>query len=1053
MIKVKQPKIIILILLVAMLGSFVVPFVASFEPIPVYATDTEYYSGTYYNSVDTTLTGKKMYQELADLITTTHKVQTTYDGLSSAFKKADADPNNSSKILWFYTGTSVSFSGFGSSSGATNREHVWPKNGGDAFPEKSGPGSDAHHLRPTEANLNSTRSSKSFNEVPQTTSNIVKQGGSTSYGNSSNPDSYCYTTSTFFYPAEGYRGATARILLYMYVRWGTQYNLTFVDAAGGNKTIGKISTLLKWHYQEEPSAEEIYRNEAVFKIQGNRNPFIDHPEWATTILCDDTSTSYYKTLQAIADEYNNYDGNNSGSGGGTTTPTLEYITPSTYNLTLVKGASQKITITTTPSTVANTVTWSSNNTNVAKVDANGNVTAVAQGSAKITATSTVDPTKQTYITVDVKTPSSLTVTGTPTTTTYTDGQAFDPSGLSVSVVYSDGTEANVPLTSCQWLDATTNGSALKQGTTVVLCKYGDLTYVVTGITVSKANNKTITIDYGNFTNPGAYGFYDWASEDGLSSGSAFFYGSGGDLQFSNKKASYYLQGETPSPIVSLTVYLNSGTEKEWEVLTSPTSFGEVSGAPTTGNSWGKKTANGSGVTWELAGNTDNYFALVLTNPTQGACIISKIEITYGSAATVDPDPTPDTVTLNKTTATMETSDTLELTATASGDVTWLTSNSQIATVSDSGLVTALSKGTVTITAICGNATASCAITITTKPCATHTPFEIVDTQATCTTQGSKRTECSVCGLTLSTDVIPTTAHAESGWIVDTQATCMAQGSKHTKCTVCQVTVQTQTIAKLDHNLSDWQTTIPACVDSGEQERHCTNNGCDYAETQVVDPIGHVESAWIVDIRANCTTEGERHTECINCGTKMSTEVLPKEDHVESQWIVVTEASCTQEGFRYTQCLNCDATINTQDVAQLEHSFGEWTVTTQPTTSTNGEQTRTCTTCGLQQTKPLDALLSTDQFVTLVDSINANLSLAQQFEKIQKAFGAYNTMSDEQKQQVASSYAKLKDCATAYNNAVDGQNQTMTNTFNIVVSAFSITLYLAIAFALVFKKFF
>jgi len=92
-----------------------------------------------------------------------------------------------------------------------------------------------------------------------------------------------------FYPGEGYRGATARILMYVQTRWGDTFNLTFVDSAGSCKTIGKISDLLRWHLEEPVTEAEIARNNAVYNIQGNRNPFIDHPEYATKIYCYDAS--------------------------------------------------------------------------------------------------------------------------------------------------------------------------------------------------------------------------------------------------------------------------------------------------------------------------------------------------------------------------------------------------------------------------------------------------------------------------------------------------------------------------------------------------------------------------------------------------------------------------------------------------------------------------------------------------------------------------------------------------------------------------------------------
>ena len=58
------------------------------------------------------------------------------------------------------------------------------------------------------------------------------------------------------------------------------------DTAGNGSVpyLGRVSTLLEWHEQDPPSAEEQARNDAVYEdFQGNRNPFVDHPEWVAEI--------------------------------------------------------------------------------------------------------------------------------------------------------------------------------------------------------------------------------------------------------------------------------------------------------------------------------------------------------------------------------------------------------------------------------------------------------------------------------------------------------------------------------------------------------------------------------------------------------------------------------------------------------------------------------------------------------------------------------------------------------------------------------------------------
>lgn len=219
MLRQNANKLVLCCLLAVVLAvSVVLPSVTNSSNVAIAdSSTTAYYSGNYYNSIDTSLRGDDFRDKLANLITTTHTDYTSYAGLANAYKTTDAVPNKSGYITWFYTGTEVKFSGFGGKGGQTNREHVWPKDGGSAFSETSECGSDAHHLRPTECNLNSTRGSKSFGEVEQSTQNVVNQNKSASYGDGT-ADSLCYTSGSFFYPAAGYRGATARILMYVQTR-------------------------------------------------------------------------------------------------------------------------------------------------------------------------------------------------------------------------------------------------------------------------------------------------------------------------------------------------------------------------------------------------------------------------------------------------------------------------------------------------------------------------------------------------------------------------------------------------------------------------------------------------------------------------------------------------------------------------------------------------------------------------------------------------------------------------------------------------------------------
>ncbi len=630
MLRQNANKLVLCCMLAVVLAvSVVLPSVTNSSNVAIAdSSTTAYYSGNYYNSIDTSLRGDDFRDKLANLITTTHTNYTSYAGLANAYKTTDAVPNKSGYITWFYTGTEVKFSGFGGKGGQTNREHVWPKDGGSAFSETSECGSDAHHLRPTECNLNSTRGSKSFGEVEQSTQNVVNQNKSASYGDGT-ADSLCYTSGSFFYPAAGYRGATARILMYVQTRWGNKFNLQFVDGAGHSKTIGDFKTLMKWHLEELPTQEEINRNQAVYEIQGNRNPFIDHPEYAAYIYSE--AGSYYANNgTTMANEVNALLANNNPYGGQTNVEPTK-LTLDEYSCTLEVGQSRALTLGVVPANGNKSVTWESKNNSVATVDQNGKITAVSTGTATIAAVSKVNANVAAYCVVTVVKPRSVVmveVDGTPTKTVYNAGDKFDPTGLTVTVLFDSGDVENVPIADCKWTDGNTLEETLSAGTTTVKCSYKGVTSdnIVSGITVNKvvAAQKTITITVGSFGKAG-YNWQNWTAGD--VSGFAYLYTIDGKMQFNRKKGTAYLYNET-----ALSGGIKSITMKgdgEWQLLTNNVAYPQKTGYASGGTDCGNLTLTASGVTWKLDGNNE-YFALNLIST--GAAYPTEIVITYGNAA-------------------------------------------------------------------------------------------------------------------------------------------------------------------------------------------------------------------------------------------------------------------------------------------------------------------------------------------------------------------------------------------------------------------------------------
>ena len=692
-------------------------------------------SADYYASVEGLSTnGSAFRSSLAALIKHDVSRQSSYSGLINVFPDTDANPNNKSQMLWYYTGT-VAKSG-------TNREHVWPKDGGRAFPEKEDAGSDAHHLRPTDQQLNSSRGSLSFGEVSQVAGNIVKEYGSTTYSN------LCYKTSQYFYPGVGYRGSTARILMYVQTRWGDQYNLQFVLGAGNCKTIGDIETLMKWHLEEPVTEAERLRNDEVYKLQGNRNPFIDHPEYAERIYCYD-GKSYNSKLQDVVAKY------------GPNEP-IEKLSFKETDISLGVGETTNITPTYAPTNAKREVNWTSSNTSVASVDANGKVTAIANGTTTITVSSKENPSINATVTVTVKSVTSISVSGTPTKTTYNDGEAFSPSGITVTARFSDGTSKVVENTSCQWLDGVTRAGTLSFGSTSVICKYGAFEAVINGITVNKvvAGTKT-TINLASTSSGTKYDWYGWEA-DGVQ-GKVYMYKNSQKtaIQMNNKSGvCCYLYNTTAAPnnILSITITLKDGSDKTFEVRTSSTPFSDGTSQPTSGKSVGTISASTNATTLKVD-STDKYFAVCYTGT--GVCYIESIEILYGQASS-ECEHTYGEWTTTK-----------EATATENGEKT--------RTCTKCGHVE-----TQVIPATGG-----------TTECDHSYGDWTISKEATATENGEKTRTCTKCGH-IEIQVIPALGgttecdHSYGDWIISKEATATENGEKTRTCTKCGH-VETQVI--------------------------------------------------------------------------------------------------------------------------------------------------------------------------------------------------------------------------------------------------------------------
>lgn len=326
-----------------------------------------YYTGNYTYDVMSELQGGTsnclttvncaLFQRLHSLMDSTMTNSVTYKKLTNYW------PTTDNSIL-FYSDTSYS--------GNVSREHVWPKSRA-SFKESNG-GCDLHHLRPENSNVNSTRSNYSFGNVRD----VISGCSTYSYGGKtvlwySDPRDLVEVNDNI-------KGDVARVLLYVYVRW-EEPNLFMAtsspvvgpgdDANNGRKVIESLDTLLSWCEMDPVDTWEMSRNDEVQSVQGNRNVFIDYPEYAWLLFGQDIPEDM-KTPSGKAAESNPYTltaaSNNTAYGTVTLSGKTITATPKTgYEI----DSANPYTV--SPSGAA-TVTLSGNTFKVSKMTADCTVT-------------------------------------------------------------------------------------------------------------------------------------------------------------------------------------------------------------------------------------------------------------------------------------------------------------------------------------------------------------------------------------------------------------------------------------------------------------------------------------------------------------------------------------------------------------------------------------------------------------------------------------------------------------------------------------------------------
>ncbi|MCR5564623.1 MAG: endonuclease [Gammaproteobacteria bacterium] len=238
-------------------------------PYKTFATDTISVSKirSYYKDFNfTTQTISTLNKFLKD--TATGLNSQSYDKLRQTLLQADQVPGNTSKIRLFYSHDIVNAKW--DNGNTWNREHVYAKSVGD-FANGDIPSQDLHHIRPTYTGVNRTRGNDPFGLVSNRNSyKVIADIGTTVSG---------YSNGGVFEPIDEVKGDVARIIFYTCAMYYQQYSINLLKMIASKD----VQLFLKWNREDPVDEYEINRNNVAQGIQGNRNRFIDFPEYAEFI--------------------------------------------------------------------------------------------------------------------------------------------------------------------------------------------------------------------------------------------------------------------------------------------------------------------------------------------------------------------------------------------------------------------------------------------------------------------------------------------------------------------------------------------------------------------------------------------------------------------------------------------------------------------------------------------------------------------------------------------------------------------------------------------------
>ena len=401
---------------------------------PTFATYENGDADTYYDDIDDSLEGNDLLVALRTLNVKRRKSTVGYKQMgttpSGQFKYTDYDPNYvqydsngqpyGTRISSFYTYTSAT---------SWNREHVWPNSHGGGSGGDAGspyPDADIHMPRPTISSENSSRGNSFFVEGMNHSSNGWDPY-TAGYSKESRGEA---ARITFYCPL-----VNSRLILAPNNTTPSGKDPVTGQSYGSGHTMGNLETMLKWTIDHAVTQREKNRNEGAEYLQGNRNPFVDHPEYACKIWGNVNATTKSLCDNAQWDD-------------------KPYVKLDKTTATVVEEQTTTLTATSSDSSA---ITWTSSNSSVATVSASSSssgaavtIAGVSIGTATITAKATIEDveySKSCTVTVTAKPVpakvTSISIVNEPNKRQYVVGEQLDLTGLKVNAIYDKGEPVDV----------------------------------------------------------------------------------------------------------------------------------------------------------------------------------------------------------------------------------------------------------------------------------------------------------------------------------------------------------------------------------------------------------------------------------------------------------------------------------------------------------------------------------------------------------------------------------------------------------------------------------